>query len=127
MKSRSRDRSQSIDTAPAIGPNLPASLPLRNRQKSQLPSKILIARPAENVTLWRFALKAHSWLEFENSGRVSDEADDIPPYSNSSSMNRMNVGHDLAQLSYKELQALAVRYRVPGNIKVSCHRSRSRQ
>ncbi|XP_011160023.3 uncharacterized protein LOC105196011 isoform X2 [Solenopsis invicta] len=32
-------------------------------------------------------------------------------------MNRMNVGHDLAQLSYKELQALAVRYRVPGNIK----------
>ncbi|XP_012526246.2 uncharacterized protein LOC105831001 [Monomorium pharaonis] len=29
----------------------------------------------------------------------------------------MNVGSDIAQLSYKELQALAVRYRVPGNIK----------
>lgn len=34
----------------------------------------------------------------------------------------MNVGNDIAQLSYKELQALALRYRVPGNIKVSCHR-----
>lgn len=34
----------------------------------------------------------------------------------------MNVGSDIAQLSYKELQALALRYRVPGNIKVSCHR-----
>lgn len=31
----------------------------------------------------------------------------------------MNVS-DLAQLSYKELQALALTYRVPGNIKVSC-------
>ncbi|KAL0108943.1 hypothetical protein PUN28_014211 [Cardiocondyla obscurior] len=29
----------------------------------------------------------------------------------------MNVGRDIAQLSYKELQALALRYRVPGNIK----------
>ncbi|XP_011879462.1 PREDICTED: probable serine/threonine-protein kinase DDB_G0267686 isoform X2 [Vollenhovia emeryi] len=29
----------------------------------------------------------------------------------------MNVGGDIAQLSYKELQALALRYRVPGNIK----------
>lgn len=35
----------------------------------------------------------------------------------------MNVS-DLAHLSYKELQALALRYRVPGNIKVSCHRYR---
>ncbi|XP_018343929.1 PREDICTED: uncharacterized protein LOC108749618 [Trachymyrmex septentrionalis] len=29
----------------------------------------------------------------------------------------MNVGSDITQLSYKELQALALRYRVPGNIK----------
>ncbi|XP_014477868.1 PREDICTED: uncharacterized protein LOC106746144 [Dinoponera quadriceps] len=29
----------------------------------------------------------------------------------------MNVAGDIAQLSYKELQALALRYRVPGNIK----------
>ncbi|XP_011633371.1 uncharacterized protein LOC105424701 isoform X2 [Pogonomyrmex barbatus] len=29
----------------------------------------------------------------------------------------MNVGSDIAQLSYKELQALALRYHVPGNIK----------
>jgi len=38
----------------------------------------------------------------------------------------MNVGNDIAQLSYKELQALALRYRVPGNIKVSCHHCRRR-
>lgn len=31
-------------------------------------------------------------------------------------------GGDIGQLSYKELQALALRYHVPGNIKVSCHR-----
>ncbi|XP_024886039.1 uncharacterized protein LOC112463737 isoform X1 [Temnothorax curvispinosus] len=79
-------------------------------------------RPAENATLRRFALKSHGRLEFENprkSVRASDEADEIPPYSSSSS--NMNVGSvggsDIAHLSYKELQALALRYRVPGNIK----------
>lgn len=30
-------------------------------------------------------------------------------------------GIDIANLSYKELQALALRYRVPGNIKVHAH------
>ncbi|XP_012228490.1 uncharacterized protein [Linepithema humile] len=44
---------------------------------------------------------------------MSDGADEIPPYSSSS----MNIAGDIAQLSYKELQALALRYRVPGNVK----------
>ncbi|XP_032672840.1 uncharacterized protein LOC116844860 isoform X2 [Odontomachus brunneus] len=50
-----------------------------------------------------------------NIGRKRLEADEIPPCSSSSS--NMNVAGDIAQLSYKELQALALRYRVPGNIK----------
>lgn len=50
---------------------------------------------------------------------MSNEADEIPPHSSSSSS--MNVPDDIAKLSYKELQALALRYHVPGNIKVSCH------
>jgi len=67
-----------------------------------------------------FRAKSQS-ARIRKSDRASDEADEIPPYSSSSSMN---VGNDIAQLSYKELQALALRYRVPGNIKVSCHRRR---
>lgn len=39
----------------------------------------------------------------------------------------MNVGGDIAQLSYKEMQALALKYRVPGNIKVSCHHRHGRR
>lgn len=63
-----------------------------------------------------FRAKSQS-ARIRKSDRASDEADEIPPYNSS-----MNVGSDIAQLSYKELQALALRYRVPGNIKVSCHR-----
>lgn len=70
-----------------------------------------------------FRAKSQS-ARIRKSDRASDEADEIPPYSSSSSMN---VGNDIAQLSYKELQALALRYRVPGNIKVGCHPSSSRR
>lgn len=63
-----------------------------------------------------FALKVRTGSNSKsNIGRERLEADEIPPYSSSSNMN---VAGDIAQLSYKELQALALRYRVPGNIKV---------
>lgn len=52
---------------------------------------------------------------------ASDEADEIPPYI----AGIMNVGGDITQLSYKELQALALRYHIPGNVKVSCYRHRT--
>lgn len=52
---------------------------------------------------------------------VSDEADEIP-YIAAIHSSIMNVGGDITQLSYKELQALALRYHIPGNVKVSCYR-----
>ncbi|XP_011693953.1 PREDICTED: uncharacterized protein LOC105453577 isoform X2 [Wasmannia auropunctata] len=68
----------------------------------------------------RFRAKSQSArIRKSVSTRASDEEDENPPYSSSSSSSSssMNVGGDIAQLSYKELQALALRYRVPGNIK----------
>lgn len=63
-----------------------------------------------------FRAKSQSGSNSKSRSRMNDGADEIPPYRSS-----MNVPGDIAQLSYKELQALASRYRVPGNVKVSCH------
>lgn len=69
-----------------------------------------------------FRAKSQSGSNSKSRSGMSDGADEIATYSSSSSS--MNFAGDIAQLSYKELQALALRYRVPGNVKVSCHRRR---